>query len=44
MKMLLNDLKKYGSKIYRTDKMGEITITVDKNGKMKIDKCINIPK
>ena len=36
----LKEYKVYGTKIYRTDKNGEINIEVDKNGKIKIEKFI----
>lgn len=39
-KEVLEKISKLNCKIYRTDKMGEITIKVNKNGKMKIKKFI----
>lgn len=41
---VVNRFEKNGAKIYRTDKMGEISIFVSQNGKIRIEKCINIPK
>jgi len=44
---VINRLENIGSKIYRTDKMGEISISVDKNGKIKIatkNSCKNTKK
>lgn len=40
---VIERFNKIGATIYRTDKMGEITINVNKKGKIHIDKCINIP-
>ena len=37
---VLKRLESTGSKVYRTDKMGEVSITVNKNEKMKIKKFI----
>jgi competence protein ComEC len=37
---VIERLKNIGSKIYRTDEMGEITIEIKKNGKIKIEKYI----
>ena len=34
---VIETLKDYGSAIYRTDLQGEITLTIKKNGKIKID-------
>lgn len=39
--MVLEILKGYGSKIYRTDKDGEITIKVNKRGKIWINKMLD---
>ena len=44
---VINRLENIGSKIYRTDKMGEISISVDKNGRIKIatkNSCKNTKK
>ena len=44
---VINRLENIGSKIYRTDKMGEISIFVDKKGKIKIatnNSCKNTKK
>lgn len=38
---ILERLEKIDSKIYRTDKMGEITITINRKFKVKIEKQIN---
>ena len=40
-KDVIERLEKVGSKIYRTDTMGEITVFVDKKGKIKIKKMCN---
>lgn len=40
-KEVLERLEKYCSKVYRTDKNGEIVIKVDRKGKMQIKKQIN---
>ena len=40
-KDVIERLESVGSKIYRTDTMGEITVVVDKNGKIKIEKMCN---
>ena len=40
-KDVMERLEKVGSKIYRTDTMGEITVFVDKKGKIKIKKICN---
>ncbi len=40
-KDVIERLEKVGSKIYRTDTMGEITVFVDKKGKIKIKKICN---
>lgn len=37
---VLERLKRYGTKIYRTDQMGEITLEIDKNGNIKIKKHV----
>ena len=37
---VIERLKYFGAKIYRTDKMGEITIIVNQKGKLKINKLI----
>lgn len=34
-------MKNYGSKIYRTDENGEITIVVNNKGKIRVEKTIN---
>jgi len=36
----LDNLKKCGAKIYRTDEMGEISLIVDRKGRIKINKFI----
>ena len=44
---VIKRLDEINSKIYRTDKMGEISISVDKNGKIKIatkNSCKNTKK
>ena len=44
---VINRLDEINSKIYRTDKMGEISISVDKNGRIKIatkNSCKNTKK
>ena len=38
---VLERLKNIGAHIYRTDKMGEISIKIDKEGKIKVKKHIN---
>ena len=39
---ILERFKYIGTKIYRTDKNGEITVIVNKNGKIvKVEKCVN---
>ncbi len=38
---VISRLENIGSKIYRTDKMGEISIMVNSKGKIKIEKFIN---
>lgn len=40
MKKYYKNLKTCGTKIYRTDKMGEITIIVNKEGEIKVKKHI----
>lgn len=40
MKMLLKDYRLCGVKVYRTDTDGEISILVDKKGRIKIKKFI----
>lgn len=37
---ILKRLQKLGSKIYRTDEMGEITINVTKSGKVRVKKFL----
>lgn len=37
---VIERLKQYGAKIYRTDKSGEISITVDSKGRIKVKKFI----
>lgn len=39
---VLERLNNYGTKIYRTDEDGEISIIVNRKGKVKIKKLINI--
>lgn len=38
---VIKRINKYGAKIYRTDKMGEIELTINRKGKMKIRTKIN---
>ena len=38
--IILNRLKDYGAKIYRTDLDGEVSIEVNKKGKIRIEKFI----
>ena len=40
VRKFLKGYKAYGTKIYRTDQNGEISIEVEKNGKIKIEKFI----
>lgn len=37
----LKGLKIYGTKVYRTDENGEIVITINKKGRIKIRKTIS---
>ena len=37
---VIERLEKYGNKIYRTDNMGEISIEIDKEGNVRVDKSI----
>lgn len=39
---VINRLKNINCNIYRTDKMGEITLTVNKNGKVEVKTQINV--
>ena len=36
----LKGLKTYGTKVYRTDEDGEIVITINKKGRIKVRKTI----
>ena len=38
---VIKRINKYGVKIYRTDKMGEIELTINRKGKMKIRTKLN---
>jgi len=40
----LKRLKKIGSRIYRTDKMGEISIALDNKGRIRIEKIMDSKK
>ena len=40
--LVLERLNNYGTKIYRTDEDGEISIIVNRKGKVKIKKFINM--
>ena len=41
---IIERLKNYGTRIYRTDEMGEIQITIDNKSKMKVRKYIEQEK
>lgn len=38
---IIKRFEKFGTKVYRTDQMGEISIVIDRNGKIKVKQFIN---
>lgn len=41
MILLLKELKKFGGKVYRTDRCGEIELEISKSGKIKVKKFVD---